>query len=325
MITKDTKKIQTATNSRLPDFMIIGAMKAGTSTLHHILASHPDVFIPDNEIFFYDMDDLIQHPYFFLGTKHRWYFPTFDEHLSRYLNWYESLFEKARKDQLVGEDSTTYLASRNVPERISRLNPEVKLIVTLRDPAARTYSHYWHLVKAGRGIYNFEDTLQIQPQSLIERSLYKKQIEHFLKFIPKERFYFIIFEEFIRHMEKITQEICKFLGVSSESIDFNRLNTHQNPTMLPRHLKLQLWHNRILILKNKHVNVNRLIDAPTLQKKTNYLKSAINRSHRRINPVQQKKPPAMKASTKTFLNDYFSKENKGLSELINKNTDEFWY
>ncbi len=324
-----TEKTKNNSDRRLPDFIIIGAMKAGTSTLHHILASHPDVFMPDNEIFFYDMDDFIQHSDFFFETDKKWYFPELDKHLARYMDQYASLFEKAKKSQILGEDSTTYLASRRAPERINRINPKAKLIVMLRDPASRTYSQYWHLLKTGRAIYDFENTLRINPQSVIERSLYQNQIEHFFKFIPKELFCFVIFEEFIHHIKEVMQEICKFLDITYGRIDFERLNIHQNPAMLPRYLKFQIWCNRMMLTRYKQVNAHRLADASITQQilhnRPTIYKRVLNGLHQRINPMKQSMPPAMKESTKKMLNEYFSRENNGLSELINKNLDDFWY
>src|SRR5262245_3229839 len=96
---------------RFPDFIIAGAMKSGTTSLHQILASDPRIYIPDEEIFFFDMDDLVQHPAFFYPTPDRWLTQSYQPDNPRTRAWYSGFFAPAREDQLIGEDSTTYLAS----------------------------------------------------------------------------------------------------------------------------------------------------------------------------------------------------------------------
>lgn len=130
---------------RLPDFIIAGAMKAGTTSLHHILKHHKHVFLPEDEIFFFDLDDIQQHPDFFMDARGKWIFHDYERHYQDYLEWYSSFFESADDGQVIGDDSTTYMASRKAPQRIARLLPDVKLIFMLRDPVVRAYSHYWHL------------------------------------------------------------------------------------------------------------------------------------------------------------------------------------
>src|SRR5512139_536133 len=162
----------------LPDFIIIGAPKCGTSALHLILAHHPGVFIPDLEVYFFDVDDISIHPEFF-QRRDGFTLHDFDRDLDTYLDWYRSLFAGAAPGQLVGEDSTTYLASRRAPERIARLLPSVRLIAMLRDPVARAYSNYWHNVRRARTARSFEETLRLEPGSLLTRGFYAEQLARY--------------------------------------------------------------------------------------------------------------------------------------------------
>ncbi len=84
-------------NRRFPDFIIAGAMKSGTTSLHHILANHPEIFIPDKEISFYDIDDFVQHPDFFFFNHDSWSHPKLEDRLEDYFEWYESFFDNAEE------------------------------------------------------------------------------------------------------------------------------------------------------------------------------------------------------------------------------------
>lgn len=320
------KKKSYLSNRRLPHFIIAGSMKCGTSSLHMILANHPKIFIPNAEIGFYDIDNHIQHPDFFFYSGAEWYYPRFEEKMNEYLDWYESFFKDAEEDVLLGERSTTYIASERAAERIARLNPKAKIIIMLRDPASRTYSHYWHLVRTGRAIWNFENSLQVMPENLIQRSLYKKQIEHFMKIIPQENFHFILFEEFVQNMRNVLEGVFQFLGISYKNFNLSEMKTHYNVTTTPKSLTLQLWRNQLLRLRARRVYLDHLIDVPNRTEITdNMILRIIDLLHRIINPHKEKKPPNMKMETRMFLNYYFSRENGSLSGLIGKDVESFWY
>jgi hypothetical protein len=313
-------------NMIFPDFIIAGAMKCGTTSLHNILSTHPDIFIPEQEIHFFNIDDISQHPDFFIFRKNQWYFPNFNKNEEIYLKWYSSYFSNAIKGQIIGEDSTTYLASKKAPEKILKFLPNIKLIIMLRDPTSRAYSHYWHLVRTGRAIFDFEDSLQIMPENLLQRSLYKDQIDNFLDYFPRENIKFIIFEEFIRNIKRIIDEVCNYLNVNPDAIDINQIDTHHNPARIPLHINVQLWRNRIYRSQANLSYLRHLVEVPnTNDIGYNYPARIIDRLHKLINPQIIAQPPKMKQVTRKFLNQYFSKENNGLNEIINKNTNAYWY
>ena len=131
---------------RLPDFIIGGAPKCGTTSLHFILAQNPAVGIPEDEVHFFDADDPIGHPDFLFGRPGGldWYDPCPGNVES--LAWYASRFADFTDKPMIGEDSTIYLQSEVAAARIAETLPEVRLIFMLRDPVKRAYSQYWHLV-----------------------------------------------------------------------------------------------------------------------------------------------------------------------------------
>jgi Sulfotransferase domain len=119
----------------LPNFVVIGAMKAGTVSLGHYLDDHPDVFLGRGGRF--------GEPNFFI-EEHNW---------PRGRGWYESLFAGAGQAAAIGECSPTYTWAhqyRGVPERMAQVAPEARLVYVVRDPIARMQSMYMHQVSAGR-------------------------------------------------------------------------------------------------------------------------------------------------------------------------------
>lgn len=300
--------------------MIVGAMKSGTSTLHHILAQHESVYIPDREIAFFDIDDIRQHHDFFVKAPDTWTFHDYDKYFDQYLSWYQSLFEEAQSDQLIGEDSTTYMASRKAPQRIAKLLPGVKLIFLLRDPVSRTYSHYWHLVRTGRAIYDFERMIQYCPCSLLQRSFYRNHVSRYQRFFPDKNLHFVIFEDFISDTQKCITEICNFLNLSS-TLDISQIDTHINPAVVPRSLKVQLFFNRIFrdVVAKRYFGT--LPNMPT--NNTHRILKVTRKILNKINLVSDRYPP-MKPETKSFLQNLFANENRGLSDLIGKDVVKYW-
>jgi hypothetical protein len=119
----------------LPNFVVIGAMKAGTVSLRHNLDEHPDVFLGRGGRF--------GEPNFFTA-EYNW---------PRGRGWYESLFDGAGQAAAIGECSPSYTmapAFRGVPERMAQVVPDARLIYLVRDPIARMRSMYMHQVSAGR-------------------------------------------------------------------------------------------------------------------------------------------------------------------------------
>lgn len=317
------KNILSKTDSKLPNFIIVGAMKAGTTSLHHILNRHENIFIPNREIMFFDMDDIEQNFDFFVETSHKWQIFDYERNFEENLLWYKSFFKDARKNQLIGEDSTTYMASSKAPSRIANLLPNVKLIFMLRNPVSRTYSNYWHLVRSGHAIYDFEKTIKYMPGTLLQRSLYKAHIERYKKYFPDKNMKFIIFEEFIKDLQGVVDEICKFLGLDS-SVDVSKVETHKNPTKVPRSIKLQILYNHIFRTHRLVTQAfgSHLPNIPQVEPKRFWRK--MDKLIYKFGFTDKKSYPPLRQKTRRFLEEIFSKENRGLSKLIGKNIKEYW-
>ncbi|MCS3658413.1 hypothetical protein GGQ11_003218 [Salinibacter ruber] len=110
----------TRTPPSFPDFIIGGAMKSATSSLHHLLSNHEQVYLPDGETHFFCMDDPVQHSgFFFPARAPSQRAPDHDRHGETNLDWYRQLFEPAHPDQCAGDYSSTYLPAPELPSASS--------------------------------------------------------------------------------------------------------------------------------------------------------------------------------------------------------------
>ncbi len=308
---------------RLPDFILAGAMKCGTTTLHRFLDRHPGIFIPRPEIAFYDADDLRQHPDFHIFDGQRWFVPRLDRERDLYLDWYSSFFDGATAGQLLGEDSTTYVSSRNAARRIAEINPGARIVVLFRDPTQRAYSHYWHLLRSGRAIFDFEGSLQAMQETIVQRSLYLEGVRRFLDHLPREQLHFELFEVMVEDIPAAVRRVTRFVGADPELIDFGESGTNYNPALLPLFPRLQRWRNTVLRLRTRELYLHHLPEVPGPM--TGLLGKAVDRAHSIVNPQVERRPPPMKEATAQFLDDHFRRENEGLSELIGIETERYWY
>ncbi|TXE17116.1 sulfotransferase [Psychroserpens burtonensis] len=309
----------------LPDFIIGGAMKSGTSTIHNILEKHPKVFIPKKEIGFFDMDNILEHSDFNFFEENKWISQSMDQDPKAMWDWYHEKY-KGKESFVKGEDSTTYLASKIAAKRISLQKKDIKLIFVLRQPSLRAYSNYYHLLRTGRATHSFEDTLRFNPFTVINRSLYKEQIESFYKFIPKSRIKIIVFEDLISNQEAVIKDVCKFLHLNFEELPVDVFNIHTNKASVPRSITRQFQKNALLrsLANAKYAN-----DLPFKSlaevKQRPFIVKVINKVHGKINPKLAIKPPEIHPETKTFLDAYFYNQLLGLDELIEQEVLSKWF
>lgn len=308
-----------------PDFIICGAMKSGTTTIHTILNNHEDIFIPHEEVHYWDADNIIEHPDFNFFVNNIWYNQFECKESKEGREWYDKQFEGPENVKLIGEDSTTYLASPLALKELYADNPAVKIIVMLRQPSSRAYSQYWHMLRTGRAAFNFEDTLLYYPESLLRRSLYLTQLESLYKTIPKSNIKVILFEEFIEDKVKVVSELCAFLDVDFTYYTKENLNVHSNPLKLPFSIHLEILKNRIFRGGGNLTYIDRLPIKYEFNRNSFYIKKCINLLYRLINPLIKKYQPKMRPETKKYLDGYFKKELLGINDLLEKDVFSYWF
>jgi hypothetical protein len=188
----------TKTAARLPTFLIIGAMKAGTTSLYHYLRSHPQVFMPDEkEVMFFD-------------PRHHW---------GRGVEWYARQFASAPPEALaLGEASTSYTkypVVQGVPERIASVLPDVRLIYVVRHPVDRMRSHYLYLLSRGKEDRPIQQAFSEDP-AYLDTSRYAMQLERYLPHIPLDRFLFIDSRELAGDRAGALRKVYAFIGVDPD-------------------------------------------------------------------------------------------------------------
>jgi hypothetical protein len=209
------------------DFLVIGAQKSGTSSLHEWLIQIPEISLPE-----------IKETHFFS-----------DSNLHKLgIDWYLQQFTKKEASKTkTGEIDPDYLFSETAPLLIKKLTDINKFIIILRQPLDRAYSNYLMSVRRGYENLSFENALLIEKERLnkldifalnnhsyLARSSYAKQILNFKKTFPNAKFLFVKFEDLISAGTQLTTftEICDFIGVNLpvKSID---LSIQVNPSSQP--------------------------------------------------------------------------------------------
>lgn len=308
-------------SARLPDFIIGGAPKCGTTSLHFILSQNPAVGIPDDEIHFFDADDPIGHPDFLFDGPDGldWRDPNPGNLES--LGWYAGRFSKLAGCACLGEDSTIYLQSEVAAERIAKMLPDVRLIFMLRNPVKRAYSQYWHLMTRGRTTCSFEKALRVHP-SVILGSTYAPHLRRYLEIFGPNRVRIVLFEDFLADQQGFIDGITDFLDVPRMQVTSG--NAWFNRTYYPCHLGMQravnLLSSRIVRQQYRnHFNQRR---GPR--------ERARNKLHyywfRYAHPVFLKstKQPPMAPKTQRFLEQHLSARNGGLSTLLGRDLSAVW-
>ena len=236
--------IMTPRSRVLPGFLIIGAQRAGTTSLYNYLCDHPCVSRAlTKEVRFFDL------------------------HYQQGLDWYRSRFPSRRHmrrlqrlrghEQLVGEASPDYLFHPHVPQRVADQLPDAKLIVLLRNPVDRAFSHYWHQVKRGYEQLSFsaaveseEDRLSGELERMLEdpnyvsferhhhsylaRGRYAEQLEPWLKAFPGDQILIERSEDFFDDPASILASVMAFLELPGTSTrGYQRFNAFTSGRLDP--------------------------------------------------------------------------------------------
>lgn len=180
-----------------PNFIIVGAQKGGTSSAKYHFNGHPEIFMPKQEVHFFDTG-------YNKGTE-----------------WYESLFED---NKAIGEKTPSYMYLEKAIDRIYDYDKNIKLVCFLRDPVKRAISHWNHYKQEGATTLNFEEF--IEKTSCLRRGYYIDQINYILKKFKRENLYIAISEHVHEDPKTEYNKIFRFLGVKEMEISFNE-NIHK--------------------------------------------------------------------------------------------------
>ena len=228
-----------------PDFLVIGAAKAGTSSLYYYLIEHPNVApARREEVHYYDLN-------FTRGRD--WYRAHFP------LRAYRSFERRVRgREIIVGEATPYYMFHPTSPDRIAAALPKVKVIVLLRNPIDRAYSQFTHEYRNRRETLDFEDALAAEEERLageaerlrrepayqsvawqrhsyLARGRYAEQLEVWRERIPAERMLVLSAEEFLEHTGELFGQVTRFLGIPEYQLpEYPRHNAFRYDPMSPQ-------------------------------------------------------------------------------------------
>jgi hypothetical protein len=222
-----------------PSFIIIGAQRAGTTSLYTYLSEHPDI-VParQKEIHF------------------------FDRNYQRGIDWYRHQFRTAPRAvwssrPITGESTPYYLFHPLVAQRIQQSFPAIKLIVLLRNPVDRAFSHYHHSIQLGAETLLFEEAIAREPERLAgererlirepyyvsephirysyqARGVYVDQIASWLDVFPREQMLILKSEDLYADPPAVLQEVCSFLGLPFyRSARYQKYNQLDYSVMFP--------------------------------------------------------------------------------------------
>ncbi len=273
----------------IPDFLVLGGMRCGTTSIYEWLREHPQIALPPNK-------------------KGVYYF---SRHYDKGLQWYSDFFKNAR-GKCKGEVTSYYLYSDKCPQRIFKTKPDVKLIVILRNPVERAYSEFKFHIKENGQFQAFDMFLSQKPEATI-KGLYYKHISKYLEYFPKEQFQIIIFEEMISHPKASIRQIFNFLGVDADFTP-NSLEKRANPGQLPRFDKLYRFSKKVSNKLHRH-NLSRFVEM------IKHLKIGGVFFAGKIN--DSKFPPMSKNAYKWLCN-YYLQDVKELSDLLDRDMLQIW-
>jgi hypothetical protein len=227
--------------AREPNFFIVGAPKAGTTSLYHYLDQHPDIYMSP-----------IKEPCFFSAETRPEYFEAdlrnfaiqLEKSVGKYLRgpmdtklfggivreWpdYLRLFSNATAQRAVGEASVNYLWSKSAPGNIAARIPQARIIIVLRSPTERAFSQYLHCVSGGVVSQSFREyvraSLRYEGEELgvykpfLEMGFYAEQVQRYLDHFPREQIGIWFYEETIVRQREFLRDVLEFLEVDSTVI-----------------------------------------------------------------------------------------------------------
>lgn len=226
----------------LPHFLVLGTQKGGTTSLHHLLGRHPEIYLPEVKEVHY-----------------------FSQHFHQPLSWYADHYAQAQGWQRRGDITPFYLFHLEVPERIKAILPKALLIALLRDPVERTLSQYFHACRNGYEELGLEAALEAeasrlegaetvvsdpksqhysyQKHSYLSRSRYEQQLQRYQTCFKDKQLLLLRSEDLFAKPDTVWSQIIDFLGVEPIELpgDLPRFNAGRGEAQaVPASLRAQL-------------------------------------------------------------------------------------
>ena len=320
----------------IPDFLIVGAPKCGTTALHNFLAEHPALFLAKKELHHFGRD-----------LRPADYAPAdpATNRLDRSI--YEARFDRAAEGQRRGEASVWYLSSHTAPREIYERNPAARIIIMLRNPVDQMYSLYnmflWlrdltpnGVIEQGTGrVLSFEEALQTQEARKAELArdgdpdasagrrtlrlfhtdvaMFSAQVARYLDVFPREQVHVILHDDFRADPDGTYRAVLRFLGVDEVFTPiFRQVNGSRDFKSVTLH---RLMNDRRAMPALRRVM--RLAVPRALRKKAFGLLTRAN--------VQTRPQEPMREDTRQWLGAHFREDVERLGRLLDRDLDALWY
>jgi hypothetical protein len=290
----------------MPNFIIIGAAKSGTTSIYNYLQQHPQIFMTDKKETNFFVYENKMPEYYWWGSPSESILKSISD-----LDQYQTLFQ-GREEKALGEASVLYLYDQSAPERIAKYIPRVKLIAILRNPVDRAYSHYMNLRRDGREPH--ADFLQALQEEQIRKEnnwswdyfytdfgYYHQQLLRYYELFPNQNIRVFLYEDLVSKPQELLIEIFNFLGVNptfTPDISFRF-----NPSGEPK----SLWLQKTVVGESKFKDIIKLLLPQNLRRQIRQNLFGYN---------LQKIP--MEQETRKYLSSLFASDIKNLQDLLHR-------
>lgn len=291
----------------LPNFLIVGAARSGTTSLYHYVCQHPEVYMSP-----------VKEPKFFARERLLVPFRLLDVHSPLITDWdsYSGLFQTVDREKAIGEASTAYLYHHEtaIREIKKHLGDDVRIVIILRNPTHRAFSHYLLMKRAGLEHLSFEEAIArdedrrksgkyIPALVYVSYGLYCKCVEAYLESFPQVKI--CIYDDLKMDPVSFMKDLYEFLGVDSSFVP--SLRTKYNVSGVPKN---RLIHNLLVkpnILRSSLRPIVRAFIPPDKRRAL----------AERIRSATLKKPE-MKRQTRQYLLGVYREDILKLQDLIER-------
>jgi len=286
------------------DFMGIGVTKAGTTWVSKMLNAHPEVCMSEpKEIRYFNYFSPHKYKHYYEGRRELF----LNKNYNKPFSWYKKHFRHCRGEKIKGEFSPTYLYDEKAAVSIRERFPDIKLIVCLRNPIDRAYSHYWmdnsYLKREDRV---FE--VAIQGKNIyVEGGYYYKQLQPYLDRFKRDKILIVLFDDIVNQPNSELKRIYSFLGVDSSFIP-------SGVTKKSNQAKKAVWRGIPVVMNLVprflvHAHMTSLL---RFLRKLNIHEIVMNLATVRLDY------PKMSPETREYLRDTFREDIKKLEVLLDR-------
>lgn len=296
----------------LPNTLMIGVQKSGTTSLFDVLGEHPDIYAP------FQVKDL---PFF-----------TNDQFYQKGAEFYDRVFDRWNGEAIIaGSDVNIAHFAASSAERIYRLRPQMKLIMTVRNPVDRAFSGYKYACQRGLEQCSFDQAIdeeltgkrkyatyyQQAQLDYTRHGLYYQQIATFLRYFPRDQIYIAFFEDYKVDKQLFMKELLQFLNVDV-NLSFTPIHNQTKGGYRFRWLTEFLYKEKA----RNHTSVQGPLEMLPVA-----LRMKVRRKAFRALANLNKKPahfPPMSVRTRERLKDYFSEDIQQLQKIVDKDLEALW-